>query len=481
MKRMARATLRGLIVALLAIGAGALNAQEAVIPATLAESQKGRFMCWAAVSMTAHRIVRKNEGIRPGLIDPDQRLLGLYNLAQDTTELFGNPFDTTRLTSEKVNAHKEELEAIDGDCPATGESLGHCDLSGTPILLDLSSERTADGEPLDFCQLRALMEAQRPVIFEWRGLKARTDSTTGRKLGAEGDHYLAVLGTRVESGTPEVLVWDPWVPRFSVAETQHLQWIPYTEFANPAADHGVVGEKHGVDYFQIRRKGRRKTPLPSQCDVAVPTSQPIASIPLPIDGIRREFLPDNVGRTMRSAGFPALKPGQRYGFSFPIVALTSAQIVARAASPPRSLGSESATVLTIVEDAAGKFDAVRTVLHGEKGWERRGYVSAAVAAALVEARKTHHARRREPRPASLADYYMVSIPSRRAFFVAYDDRQTGETMLIPIADQPEIGATAGKAQRARDLLLRIATDIEADWARQARARSDPVRSVRRHP
>jgi hypothetical protein len=97
-------------------------------------------------------------------------------------------------------------------------------------------------------------------------------------------------------------------------------------------------------------------------------------------------------------------------------------------------------------------------------------VSSGVAAELAETRKAHYEGQPEQRPRALSDYYMLSIPSRRTFFAAYQDLRSQETMLVPVADDPAIGAFAGKAQPARALLLRIATDIEADWARQERSR-----------
>jgi hypothetical protein len=313
------------------------------------------------------------------------------------------------------------------------------------------------------------MAVKRPVIFQWKGLVAPVDPRTGRNRGPEGDHYMVILGTRFQPGIAEVLVWDPWEQKGSSAPKPHLQWIPYTEYTNPSVAHGVPGEKHGIDYYQIRRQGRPETRLPTRCEVNIPVLAPVVLAPRPLDEIRRDFLPANIRQTLRGAQLPALAARQRYGFAFPIVGLTSAQIVAGSVDPGRLLKSESASVLVVIEDASGRFDTLYSVLHGAQGWQRRGYVSSGVAAQLAETRKAHFEKEPGQRPRALSDYYMLSIPSRRTFFAAYRDPRSQETMLVPVADDPAIGAYAGKAQPARDLLLRIATDIEADWARQARS------------
>jgi hypothetical protein len=280
---------------------------------------------------------------------------------------------------------------------------------------------------------------------------------------------MVILGTRVRLGVPEVRVWDPWEQKGMPAAKPHLQWITYMEYADPAAEHGVTGEKHGIDYFQIRRSGRLETPLPTRCNVNTPVLAPVVLAPRPLEEIRRDFSPANIRQTLQGARIPELEAGQRFGYALPIVALTSAQIVAGSADPGRILKSESAAVVVVVEDASGHFDTLYSVLHDPQGWQRRGYVSSGVAAELAETRKAHYERQPEQRPRALSDYYMLSIPSRRTFFAAYQDSRSQETMLVPVADDPAIGAYAGKAQPARDLLLRIATDIEADWARQARS------------
>jgi hypothetical protein len=229
-----------------------------------------------------------------------------------------------------------------------------------------------------------------------------------------------------------------------------------------------AGEKLGVNYFQIRRAGKPETPLPTTCNVIIPVLAPIVLAPQPIDILRRDLLPDNIRQTFAQNPLPPLEAGQRFGYSFPVVALTSTQIVANTTDPDRVLKAEAAAALIPVEDASGRFDTFYSVLHGRQGWERRGYVNSGIAAQMVETRKTHFDKHPEQRPRYLSDYYMLSIPSRRTFFAAFEDPRTRETMLVPTADDPAIGAYAGQAQRSRELLLRIATDIEADWARHAR-------------
>lgn len=466
-----------IVLAAIAIGLGTVNpaqliAQEIVIPASLAEPQHGKFMCWAAASITAYKIVVANEGIGPNLITPTQRLLGIYNVAHDEQEAFGPNFNITALTTGDIKAPGARQAILptlrDRTCPASAMALGQCDHTGVPILQDLKSKATAAANPLRFCQLRALMAARRPVIFQWKALVAPVDRVNGRKMGPEGDHYMVILGTRVRLGVPEVRVWDPWVQKGS--SSPHLQWITYTEYAEPAAEHGVPGEKHGIDYYQIRRLGRPETSLPKHCNVNIPVLAPIVLAPRPLDEIQRDFLPANMRQTLQSAQLPPLEAGQRHGYAFPIVALTSAQIVAGSVDPGLILRSESAAALVIVENASGHFDTLYSVLRDTQGWQRRGYVSSGVAAQLAETRKAHFEKEPEQRPRALSDYYMLSIPSRRTFFAAYQDPRSRETMLVPVTDDPAIGAYAGRAQLARDLLLRIATDIEADWARHARSR-----------
>jgi hypothetical protein len=419
--------------------------------------------------MTAHKIVRAHEG-GATVAEPRQWLLSIYNTAHDEHEAFGTGFNLSRLKTSNINAPGprqtilHELET--GSCLETAEHFGECDHTGNPILQDLAFRPPTTGKPLGFCDLRALMIENRPVVFEWKSLVAALDQHTGQPKGPEGDHYMVVVGTRVVGGNADVFIWDPWAK--SDLPEDHLQWIRYNEYAFPGTEHGIVGPTHGRDYFQIRALGRRQTKLPETCDVIIPPPVPFVPVVQPVSVLQHDLLPENLQHTLPPGQLPTLERGQRFGTAFPIVALTSAQIVGSVADPARVRGHDASSALVTVMDANGHTNTFFSVVHDRRGWRLGGYVNNGVARQLTEARQTHWDSEREARPRSLSDYYMLSVPSRRTFFAAYEDPRTHETMFVPISDDPAIGAVTGKSQRARDLLLRMATDIEADWARQAR-------------
>jgi len=458
------------ILVFCAMRAVAAPPSQVLIPTSgLAESQKGEFLCWAAASMTAYRIVRHHEGRDRGLNTPSQWLLSVYNQAHNEKAAFGAR-KINRLTTDDVSA-PDPLAAIlnklkSETCPKTAENFGECDDTGEPILQDLDFADPVEEKPLGFCELRALMIDKRPVVFEWRSLVAPVNPGTGQPTGPEGDHYMVVVGTRVVGGKPDVRIWDPWPKGGPVAG--HLQWISYNEYAHPGAEHGVIGPTHGMDFFQIRRLHNDETVLPTTCEVTIPPIVPIVPTSQPINQVQRDFLPENLRHTLPPEQLPTLERGQHFGVAFPIVGLTSAQIVRAAGNPERVRGHEASSVLLTVEDPKGRADTFVSLVHDRAGWQRAGYVNNGVGLQLAAMRKVHWEKEREARPRALSDYYMLSIPSRRTFFVAYDDPRTHETMLVPVADDAAIGAVAGKGQRASDLLLRMATDIEADWARRAR-------------
>lgn len=436
------------------------------IPNLQGETQKGRFLCWAAAAVTAIRTLRANQPAAnpPAATDKDFREqwdLSIYNVADGSFDAFGRDFDVSTLKSRDLPAAQARIDMLrNGPCKVDASGFGVCDRPGFPILLDHEFDVTPEGKPLTFCDLTLLMKANRPVVFEWRFLEPGM-SPFGDPLGPGGDHFMVVVGTRDDRGFPEVRIWDPWPQEFGAPnKADHLRWIPYAEYARPISDHGSDRPRHGVDRYDIRPPGAPRTPgLGQPCNVSTeipsvsPSRQPVEKL---LQGYAAKSAATREGNT------PA--PNARYR-PLPVFSLTQRALADAGAIAPRVVEPGAFASVEPVEDAAGNLVDANLVVNDGESSRRAGYMNLAIARRLYDALERHAADPEQVQPASRNDYFILAIPERREFFLAFRHPQDDSLQLVAIEDEEPLATKAGLARCATAVFPRIARDIAAQRER----------------
>ena len=109
---------------------------------------------------------------------------------------------------------------------------GACDQPAWPAfgLYGFTSQRTQDGMPLSFEQLKNELDNNRYVAFTWNW-----------KSG--GQHMMVATGYKVSNGENYVTVNNPWPPLLG-----DTMIIPYSEYVS-GSDH-----THSTDFYQIEKR-----------------------------------------------------------------------------------------------------------------------------------------------------------------------------------------------------------------------------------
>jgi hypothetical protein len=464
-----------LAMGLLALGKPtAAQDTESVVQLVDPQPQQAEQFCWAAVSMTALNTVNRRDGRSSSWILPTQWHLAAYRAAQSKQTGVFSCADYSRLSSTKVRkkANTKALKHWSKTCVEEKSVL--CNEGGLPILLDQDYDDTATrrdrractppdpGPPPSYCDLKRQFDDGRPVVFGWNDIPEETNRR-GEPLHASGNHYLVANGVRIENGVPQVLIYDPWPkqdPDPSINELEkHAKWIDYEMFAHPKFDHGVEAQ-YEFARLDIRRPGvARVAEAAGDCTVSIPASLPIRLVDDRIEQVSRQFQPSSIANTLRSE-LPTLTPEQRFGIPFALVVLNESSIV-RVRGDATALFDDMASVVMVpIQNYAGKVVDAFSAAHDVSSWRRAGYINNGVASLMVMARAVHD-ERGSPEPAAIMDYFMVSIPERRSFFVAFT-LPSGTKWLVPIADDERVKAKRWQAEKASDLLPRIAARIEEE-------------------
>jgi hypothetical protein len=410
-----------------------------------AEGQRGSNLCWAASSVTAIRMLRSPTELAADAPIVTQEKLATWRMLiiEDgvRTDAQGNEIDMERLTSEQVEHFPpDKLATRKSQCEG---SIGLCNRVSTPILLDLQFDSTDEGEALNWSNIVEQIDSGRPVVFGWTS----RDKPAGRDLGL---HFSLVTGYRTRDHVRQVRLWDPWPVSPSGRGRKHSRWIPYCTYRNPES---VMGEEasHQFDRYNLTRvsggapsQPQRSSPKSITPDEDCPSGsagaadpEPTSGAPMSIRAVQDAFRDeDRIRETLDGSAIPRRALLKSLGAGLPIVSVTVGQLTRAEGNADTLLVDRASSVLIPVTRGRSTIDSFLVLRNRDRGWAPGGYSNTEAAALLVAE------RRRQPR----GDYYLVSVPSLNAFFLA---RGLGaEASLIPIWDDPQIGATAGEARKA---------------------------------
>jgi len=442
----------GFCLALAAFGHSQALAKTRTLNLQGAEGQRGSQLCWAASSVTAIRMMRTPQELSTNSPVVTQDQLAAYRmLIRNDGELkdeLGEPVDLAkmeRLTSELVASIPEQKRKARLDVCKT--SLGPCNEANPPILLNMHFDSTDKGEALNWSNIVEQIDSGRPVVFGW----TTEDRATDREFGS---HFSLVTGYRVRRDVREVRLWDPWPASPSGLGGQHSRWISYCTYRNPK---NVMGSQavHQFDRYNLTRivangpdQPRRSSPKSITPDSACPTSSsadpppPTAasSIAAVLDAFRDE---PSIRATLKDSAIPGRAMFKHFAPGLPIVSVTASQILQAGGDADALLVDSVNAVLVPVMRGSSTVDSFLVLRDGSRGWLPGGYANTPATALLVAER-----RRRDTH-----DFYMVSVPSINAYFLAQGIGD--EASLIPIWNHVTLGATAGEARKASFFFNRI--------------------------
>jgi len=413
-----------------------------------AEGQRGSNLCWAASSVSAIRMLRTPQELEDDAPVVTQEQLAAYRMLirvdGELGDTLGDPTNLEkmeRLTTNLVDEIPEpRLQSRLADCKA---AIGPCDELNPPILLDMHFDSTDPGQALNWENIIEQIDSGRPVLFGW----TTEDPAVGREFGP---HFSLVTGYRVQRNVREVRLWDPWPASASGSSGQHSRWISYCTYRNPR---NVMGSEatHQFDRYNLtrissshptqpRRSSPRNITTVDDCQPGAdggptdpPAQPPSDTIRAVLDAFRDE---DTIRATLDGSAIPRRALFKRFGAGLPIVSVSTRQIVRADGNADTLLVDQSKAVLVPVTRGRSTVDSFLVLRDGSRGWAPGGYANTAAAALLVAERRRQ----------SADDFYMVSVPSMNAFFLA---RGVGaQASLIPIWDDPAIGATAGQPRKA---------------------------------
>jgi len=409
-----------------------------------AEGQRASNLCWAASSVTAIRMFLSPQEREDEKVNVTQGQLAAYRmLIRDDfalgPELASDPAGIERLTMAQVDSIDDALvEERLTDC----KGIGVCNLSNPPILLDMHFDTTDPGEALNWSNIVEQIDSGRPVVFGWD----TEDLEAGREFGP---HYSLVTGYRTRRNVREVRLWDPWPASASGRGGQHSRWIPYCTYRNPRNVMGVDA-RHQFDRYNLTRisstgpsQPHRSTPKSITADddcASSPDGQASASVvdvPTSIRAVQDAFRNDErIRDTLDGSAIPSRALFKKFSAGLPIVSVSARQITRAEGDADALLVDQAHSVLVPVTRGRTTIDSFLVLRDGNRGWVPGGYANTEAAALLVTE------RRRQP----AGDFYLVSVPSMNAFFLAQG--LGADASLIPIWDDPAIGATAGQSRKA---------------------------------
>ena len=434
---------------------------------TRAEAQQRDMLCWAATSvsvfnstLSASQLSNPEQRLTQAMLAGDAVALEFVGLeSRNVTTNVNDPMEVERWSFAKSRNVRARAEPKFGDTRASCiEHLDLCNESGRPMLLELKFESTADGEALRWCDVRNQIDNERPILF---GIEDADLNIRGRRSEVHqirsSLHFLLVVGARDagEDNEDEVQIWDPWPVSAGTSPNtgDHLQWIPYRVFRDALNTFGVASS-HQFDRYNFQRPDTAwaspVSRLPDdapECAKNLRMTAPVRLRPMRGAEIWQQF-EGQISNDFRSlVELPARRGDTRQ--ILPMLAVPASRIASAKGRADTIMVDEMSAAI-VADSARGEIKDVYQVLHDRKRWRREGFVSIGIARTAFEMR----ARRGGERPESLKNFYMVSVPSSRAFFLA-DGPPKADSMLEPLTAMPEICLAAGVQARASDVFARL--------------------------
>jgi hypothetical protein len=408
--------------------------------------QRASELCWAASGSIAVNFV--SPPVNRNVDQPLEAAYRIFGLTRDAL------LDPATLPASTLALLPQQLACCNKD-------IELCNSGGEPILVGLDYVRIIT--PLSKRQIkRQLGTLKRPFIFSW---KFKPNSDTERLID---HHYLIAFGY-VDTGADGffVKIWDPWpVPIAASAppDIADVLPIPFETYRDPGKDMGMFS-----GYLETWKDLQPVDSQPSippsnaaECGPAVvdtinnrPDTNPIVLVRPASPSVSFEraladsLSPRQRARELKQIGrWVTVQEPLKVGMPFPIVTLEIDQLLDPRLDLPQLLARRTRVVLypvTAGEHVVGSFLMVFD--HGR--WVGRGYANNETTRRLTQLR-TSHAEHNHVQP---EDFFLVSIPQRRAFFAAF--QQGGRTELISTTTDRSIRVRENEAQPAEVVIANI--------------------------
>jgi hypothetical protein len=312
-----------------------------------------------------------------------------------------------------------------------------------------------------------IAERGHPFIFEWA---YRDDSS----------HYLVVTGYYTTTSKKKKLrIWDPLPVGSGSARP--------INFATYVADGGSndMGRSvwHEADYYQVHPN--LPTPPsdvhvespPPAVHTASPVSHAVVTPPSPfdvsIDQARKDSGPAALRYLQELQSEQSSAPGGAQalvlGAPFPIIALGLNDLRAKAGHSPATLLRKQTHVVLYPVMVKNEVVDSFLIIRDSTGWSEGGYANTTVTRLLNEYRSAYADKHGMP----VSRFYMLSVPALSAFFAATGSGSS--TVLIPASDDESIGAKAGVAQSAGQLIPQLIAAAKGHFDAYPRAATNGAR------
>ena len=408
--------------------------------------QRASELCWAASGSIAVNFV--SPPLNRNVDQPLEAAYRIFGLTRDAL------LDPAALPPSALAQLPQQLACCNKD-------IELCNSGGEPILVGLDYVRIST--PLSKRQIKKqLGTLKQPFIFSW---KFRPNSDTERLID---HHYLIAFGYEDAGADGFFLkIWDPLpVPNATSPppDIADVLPIPLATYRNPGNDMGMFS-----GYLETWKDLKPVASQPSipptnaaECGPAVvntidnrPETNPVVTVrpASPLVSFERALAdslsPRQRARALQQIGrWVTVQEPLKVGKPFPIVTLEIDQLLDPRADLPRLLAPRTRVVLypvTAGERVVGSFLMVFD--HGR--WDGRGYANNETTRRLAQLR-TANAERTHVQP---EDFFLVSIPQRRAYFAAF--MRDGKTQFISTTSDRSIRVRENEEQPAEVVIANI--------------------------
>ena len=373
------------------------------------EVQEKSFWCWAAVSTMA---------VKSFSDDAD-----LAQMTQLRTVAYSRR--DVRTKSDLTPAMQLKVDDSETRCAKPEKCNGP---GGVPWLFEVQYTAVPKGKKLVKQRLIDEILADRPVIVMWDYTKV--DRSAGNLPAST--HYLIITG--YDDVTDQFRVFDPWPTLGPIPDPPevHEHYVSYEGYADPQVSLGLpVSAVHEMDCYNLRRMtiGAEEVAPPDEDFDPVVESQDVMLEAVDFDEILRLDHDIQVlarRRVVYTHDGSAMSAPRRAGEAFPIVALTTQQLVEAHAEPHRLLMRRAwALMAPVIVGSEGRVVDSFQMYRSRGKWQEGGYSNSRIAQLLI---KGAERLRREARVEGRV--YLVSIPEQVMFFAAGGEAESAKLISL---------------------------------------------------
>lgn len=433
--------------------------------------QQAPQLCWAAVAQMAVAYTWKQSNLSLNR-QVDQPLEAAYDIhAISAQELL----DPASIAPDKLLDLPAQLACCTSDLAKGFNNAVACNRTGDPILAGLRYEQLQDGATLSNSEIKEQIgEKKLPFIFSWDFLTSSAAKT------ANGYHYLIAVGyDSTASGGFKLQVWDPSPTPWASGATSPasgLKYIRSRTYRNPNNYLGTFARHRETWKILGAVAPPPDLPPPDPNTAQCRADAPVAINRIPIFGppnlvipilpsVSFESLDDFkllVDKSLsdrqrarflkRSAAWVHTTQALHVGVPFPIVVLEPQQLLNPEVNLGRILARKTRALLYPIETDNQVVDSF-LMTYENRHWAQHGYANNEITQRLAYVRATHAAaNHRRPE-----EYFFVSSPQLRAFFVAFT--QHDKIQLISITNDGSINVTENRPQPADDVINAIKVQL----------------------